>query len=169
MNELASAFIGEDSIPRACEYFAKPAKVGLPSPTHQDNAYWCVNTANALTIWIALDHASQENGAVGYYPCSHKLGLLRHKPSFAPGSSQMVADEELVERLQSERVVPTLEPGDILVHHCLTVHDSGPNRTSQPRRGLTLQYRAKSSEYDKKMIALYEDNLAEQIRIRGAQ
>ena len=40
------------------ELFAKPAKVGLASPMHQDNYYWCLNNANGLTIWIALDNSN---------------------------------------------------------------------------------------------------------------
>lgn len=76
------------------EFFAKPAKVGLKSPAHQDNFYWCINNQRGLTIWISFNKADKNNGGVYYYSGSHKLGLLKHKPSFAPGSSQTVSSKK---------------------------------------------------------------------------
>ena len=32
------------------ELFAKPPKLGLAVPIHQDNYYWCLNKNNALTV-----------------------------------------------------------------------------------------------------------------------
>ena len=74
----------------ASELFAKPAQKGLPSPIHQDNFYWCVKGGNALTVWIALDNVSSVNGGIQYYNESQKLGVVKHEPSFAKGSSQKI-------------------------------------------------------------------------------
>ena len=41
-------------------------------------------------IEITLNRANKKNGGVYYFEGSHKLGLLNHKPSFAPGSSQTI-------------------------------------------------------------------------------
>ena len=166
---FASLFLEDVAVSRASELFAKPAKVGLPSPWHQDNAYWCVDNANGLTIWIALDECDESNGCVTYFKGTHRIGLFPHKPSFAPGSSQMVADESLPVRLAQDRAAPALKPGDVLVHHCLTVHGSTANKSGKSRRGLTLQYIGKKSGYDGEMKARYEALLAEQIRMREAQ
>ena len=43
-----------------CEYFAKPAKIGLPSPMHQDNYYWNLKNPDAITMWIALTPATKK-------------------------------------------------------------------------------------------------------------
>ena len=64
----------------AVESFNKPARVGSPVPPHQDNAYFCQEPADVLTVWIALDPATQENGAVEYFLGSHHE-LWPHKPS----------------------------------------------------------------------------------------
>lgn len=166
---FAAVFLEDGAVPRASELFAKPAKVGLPSPWHQDNAYWCVDNANGLTIWIALDECDESNGCLTYFKGTHKIGLVPHKPSFAPGSSQMIEDEGLLTRYAKERVAPSLKPGDVLVHHCLILHGSSANKSGKPRRGLTLQYIGKKSGYDAAMKARYEALLAEQIRMREAQ
>ena len=49
------------------ELFAKPAKQGLAVPIHQDNYYWCLNSNNALTVWIAIDKSNKNNGGIYYY------------------------------------------------------------------------------------------------------
>lgn len=165
---FASIFLEDDAVPRASELFAKPAKVGLPSPWHQDNAYWCLDNANGLTVWIALDECDESNGCLTYFRGTHKKPV-DHKSSFAPGSSQVIADDSLPQRLAKERVAPSLKPGDVLVHHCLMIHGSAANKSSKPRRGLTLQYKGKKSGYDAGMKARYEALLAEQIRMREAQ
>lgn len=167
VRELAEEFLKSDVYWRAAELFAKPPKVGLRSPWHQDNAYWCVDDANALTIWIALDPCDESNGAVIYFKGSQKLGLIEHKPSFAPGSSQTIADESLIQKLEQDRVSYKMKPGDILVHNVLTVHGSDPNKSNRPRRAMTLQYISKNSKIDESMKKRYEANLEMQIKARN--
>ena len=38
--EYSSLLLNSKPKFKHCEYFAKPEKVGLPSPMHQDNYYW---------------------------------------------------------------------------------------------------------------------------------
>ena len=45
---------------RHFEYFAKPRKIGLSSPMHQDNYYWNLTNPNSFTIWIAIDKATKK-------------------------------------------------------------------------------------------------------------
>ena len=49
------------------ELFAKPPKLGLAVPIHQDNYYWCLNKNNALTVWIAIDKSNKKNGGIYYF------------------------------------------------------------------------------------------------------
>lgn len=167
MMRMARTFLADEPEPRYVEYFAKPALKGLPSPMHQDNYYWAIKGGNGLTVWIALDRSDDENGGVTYYKGSHHWGLLDHTASFAPGSSQTVKDKELLEKNANLRESFVLEPGDIQVHHSLTVHGSGPNTSPRPRRGLTMQFKAKSATYDLEHLAKYQASLAEQLKARG--
>ena len=145
------------------ELFAKPAKVGLKSPPHQDNFYWCLNDANGLTVWIALDKSSRHNGGVYYYSGSHKK-LLQHVNSFAPGSSQKVKN---LNSLRNFKIItPSLKPGDCLIHHSLVVHGSAVNESERSRIGLTIRYKSKKSKIDKKMKSHYEKQLVKQIDSR---
>ena len=148
----------------ASELFAKPAKHGLPVPIHQDNYYWCVKNSNALTIWIALDKVTKLNGGLCYYEKSHQVGLLKHSPSYAKGSSQKIANKNILNKFKKR--FPNLYPGDALIHHCLTVHGSKKNRTRFNRRALTLQFRDKNSTIDKILKRNYEKQLKDQIKLR---
>jgi len=151
---------------RKSEVFNKPAKIGLPSPMHQDNFYWCVKNNNALTVWISLDYSNKRNGGVSYFKGSHKLGVVKHIDSFAPGSSQKI-DFTVLKRFKNlKKITPKLKPGDALIHHCLTFHGSGPNNSSKNRRGFTMQFKDKFSPYDNKKLSHYNKRLNYQVNLR---
>jgi len=151
---------------RGAELFAKPAKIGLPSPMHQDNFYWCVKGNNALTMWVALDYCNKDNGGLTYYRGSQKLGLLNHVDSHAPGSSQKVEDKYLNQLGDAAAVTPSVEPGDVLVHNSLMIHGSSANKSMKSRRGFTMQFKDANSSYDKEMEKYYESRLMEQVQTR---
>ena len=164
LRSIAGQLLGEEPDDFGAELFAKPARVGLPSPAHQDNFYWCLDDARGLTVWIALDDAGSENGGVYYYPGSQLWGLIDHTPSGAPGSSQMVKDSGLFSG--REKVLPSINAGDCLIHHSLVVHGSQANTSERPRRGWTIRYKAKSTQVDPILQKQYEDALAAQISER---
>ncbi len=149
---------------RASELFAKPKFYGLAAPIHQDNFYWCVNDANAITIWIALDKSNKENGGVFYFDGSHLNGILDHTQSFSKGSSQKIKNEN--ELAKYNKSYPSLEIGDCLIHHSLVAHGSARNKSSENRSGLTFQYKSENSFYHKNLIDKYEKSLSNQIKLR---
>lgn len=118
--------------------FAKPAEIGSEVPRHQDMPYWPFEPYELLTAWIALDDSTLENGCVRYAAGSHKLGLLPHQPSGVVGNSLGLVPDDRVLALPEHAV--ELRRGDCLLHHCLTVHRSEPNRSTKPRRGLIYTF-----------------------------
>ncbi len=144
------------------ELFAKPAKVGLSSPIHQDNFYWCLENANGLTVWIALDKSNSKNGGVYYYKKTQKLGLLEHKISYAPGSSQTLKYPESMNFFK--KITPKINIGDCIIHHCLAVHGSNKNISSKSRRGVTVRYIGKSSKIDNYRKKRYELELKKNLK-----
>ena len=152
---------------RKCEMFAKPAKVGMRSPMHQDNFLWAVKNNNGLTFWVALDKCDKTNGGLSYYNGSHKYGLLDHESSFAPGNSQKIKNNILKKiKKNCNLITPKLNPGDVLIHHCLMVHGSNENKSKRNRRGFTIQFKDKKSDYDKKLLKNYENKLKLQMKLR---
>lgn len=79
-----------------------------------------------------------ENGCVRYVAGSHKLGMLPHAPSGVTGNSLAVVEDP---RLAALPEYPAeVRRGSCILHHCLTVHRSEPNRSANPRRGLVYVY-----------------------------
>jgi len=130
----------------AVETFNKPARVGSGVPYHQDNAYFCQTPPDVLTVWIAIDPVTVENGAVYYVKGSHQLGMLPTKPSGTAGNSIGLAQPPEVPK--HEQLCCTLEPGDMAIHHCQTIHHSDPNRSESPRLGLLMVFRGSHTESD---------------------
>tara|TARA_Y200000002_G_scaffold374844_1_gene376208 strand:- start:367 stop:1116 length:750 start_codon:yes stop_codon:yes gene_type:complete len=151
---------------KAMEYFAKPRKIGLPSPAHQDNFYWCLKKNLGVVMWISLNQSSKKNGSVYYYKGSHKLGLLDHEPSYAPGSSQKVTAKGIKKIKNVRRCFVSLEPGDCLVHHCLVVHGSEKNRSTMDRKGFVMQFVSSTDTVDQNKLYNYRKSLEKQISIR---
>lgn len=167
MIKFATIFLNGNAIPRRAEMFAKPAEKGLKSPLHQDNFYWCLkpfSLGTALTIWTALDFCSEENGGITYLEGSHKIGVVNHVNSYAPGSSQTIDDPNIINEYKV--VTPVLKPGDILIHDSHTIHCSADNISGKSRRGMTLQYQSETSVIDEKMQNHYETELQKQVEAR---
>ncbi len=150
---------------RHYEYFAKPKKIGLASPMHQDNYYWNLTNPNSFTIWIAIDKATKKNGAVEYLLGSHRR-LYSHTASYAPGSSQKVKG---IEKLRNKFRVKifNLNPGDCLIHHSQIVHGSKRNLSKYSRKGFTVQVMTTSSKVDKSKFQRYQKSLKKQIELRA--
>ena len=155
------AIIGSKTKNFGSEYFAKPSKYGLESPPHQDNFYWCVNNDKGITVWISLDKANKKNGGVYYFEGSHKLGLLPHKPSLAPGSSQKIKSLQKLKKCKKN--LPNLNPGDCIIHNSLVVHGSQKNNSNTSRRGITVRFIPYGSKILNKQKKNYEKSLMKQI------
>ena len=83
---------------------------GTTISNSSDNFYWCVKGGNALTVWIALlDDVTSANGGIQYYNESTKLGVVKHEPSYAKGSSQKVSNLEKYNNFK--KVCPRLRAG----------------------------------------------------------
>lgn len=152
----------EDNIKSfGAEVFAKPARVGMQVPIHQDNYYWNLNNSKGLTVWIALDRCTKKNGALFYYEKSQKVGLLKHKPSYAPGTSQVLKNKKMLKKFK--KITPKLDVGDVLIHHCLIIHGSQKNISKKDRAGLTMRYIGRSSKINEKAKNKYEKVLKKQL------
>ena len=60
IQKIASKILKGRTKEFGAEVFAKPAKVGLQSPIHQDNFYWNIKSNKGITMWIALDEANKK-------------------------------------------------------------------------------------------------------------
>ena len=148
------ALVDGEPVLMAVETFNKPPRVGSGVPPHQDNAYFCQSPPDVLTVWIAMDAATKENGPVYYLKGSHTGGVLAHRPSGVAGNSMGL--EKMPDHEKKDEFCGTLDAGDALIHHCQTIHWSDPNNTDMPRRGLLVVYRGAHTDADAQLKANYE-------------
>lgn len=121
----------------------KPPKVGSAKKFHQDAAYYPIHPMDHVTVWIALDEATPENGCMQVVPGAHKDGLLPHE------AVEYDTDISLAERDYDEddTVALPMKPGDALFQHCLLPHYTAPNNSDRWRRAMIVAYMRNRSRY----------------------
>lgn len=161
---LAEALLGAPVVPYDLQYFNKPAGVGQPTPPHQDGYYFMIEPCEAVTMWLALEKVDDENGCVRYIPGSHLEEIRPHGRSGTLGFSRSLTDFGRDGETGRELAMHA-EPGDLLVHHALTVHRADGNFSpTRSRKAMGLVYfsarakedRGAKEEYQK---ALFEENV----------
>jgi phytanoyl-CoA hydroxylase len=105
---------------------------------HQDAAFWPLDPMNVVTLWLAVDHSTPENGCVRVIPGSHRSEVAGMRDNIEVES--VLGKEIAVEVDESAAVDMVLAPGDVEVHHPNIVHSSMPNRSDRWRRALTIRY-----------------------------
>ena len=78
--EIARQLLGSDCVPTGNHAILKPPRIGGATPWHQDEAYWDPRYAHrAVSIWLALQPATLENGCMRFIPGSHRWPVLPHE------------------------------------------------------------------------------------------
>jgi hypothetical protein len=146
--DIAEQIIGPDLILWGSQVFSKPARDGMAIPWHQDGQYWPMRPLSTVTVWIAVDRATIENGCLRVIPGTHEGGLMPHETSDADGLAlnQGVAKGAFDER---EAVDIELEAGQISLHHAMLVHGSNANRSATRRCGYAIRYMPATSHFDR--------------------
>lgn len=148
LEKIAEALLGERVIGKNVEYFNKPPRIGKATPPHQDAFYFNIQPPQAVTMWMALEDADPENGCVSYIAGSHTRGMRPHGRTQTLGFSQSITDYGTEEDMQALHSFPA-KPGDLLIHHSMTIHTAPANTTaSRTRKALGLIYFGESAQPD---------------------
>jgi phytanoyl-CoA hydroxylase len=165
--DLAESLLGAPVVLKNLQYFNKPPRVGRPTPAHQDGFYFMIEPCEALTMWLALDHVDDENGCVRYVLGSHRRGMRDHGRTQVLGFSQGIVDHGQPDDLANERAI-SARPGDLLVHHALTIHRAEGNRSaSRSRRALGIICYAVHAKEDATRAASYQRRLQAELAAAG--
>jgi hypothetical protein len=107
---------------------------------HQDYRYWqCCEHTNMVTAWISLQETTSMNGAMRFAVGSHNWGLLQATKGF---NTKNLDDLRTTLRvgLPHDWIEQDCEllAGQVSFHHALTLHASGPNKSTEPRIGVAV-------------------------------
>lgn len=158
IRSLIGELVNGEPVLIAVETFNKPARIGSGVPYHQDNAYFCLNPPDALTLWVAIDKVTLENGPVYFVEGSHQVGMLPTKKSGVAGNSIGLAEPPTTPK--TDQFCATLNPGDATIHHCQTIHHSDPNTTDQSRLGLLFVFRGAHAMQTDRLLSNYKEAVA---------
>ena len=136
--DIAESLIGPNIQLFHDQALYKPAHHGGEVPWHQDNGYWRCTPANLVSIWMALDDADEDNGCMNVIPGSH----LENAPDHARAVSEKGELPALLQaNVDENRAAPVpLKAGCGMVHHCLMLHQTNPNRSQRRRRAMVIHY-----------------------------
>ena len=137
--DIAEVFVGPNIGLFASHYISKPPYSGKQVLWHQDGSLWNLEPVHVVTLWLAVDHSTPDNGCVRLIPGSHKHEfsdvLLNDRVDNVLGVEIPAADVD-----ESRAVDMVLAPGDVEVHHPNIIHGSNANASPNRRCGLTIRY-----------------------------
>jgi ectoine hydroxylase-related dioxygenase (phytanoyl-CoA dioxygenase family) len=136
--DIAELFIGPHIALFASHYISKPPFSGQAVLWHQDGAFWPLEPMEVVTLWLAVDHSTPDNGCVRLIPGSHTMDTAAMRSNTE--IDNVLGQEIAVEVDESHAVDIILRPGDVEVHHPNIVHGSNANTSPHRRCGLTIRY-----------------------------
>ena len=145
--DIARQLIGRETYLYSHKMTMKEPRSGGAWEWHQDYGYWYQNRCLApdmLSIWIALDESTQENGCLQILERSHRLGRLDHDRI----DGQTVVDMDYLNAATKRFELKYVEmsPGEALVFDCNLLHRSDANTSDNPRWGYIASYNAVDNE-----------------------
>lgn len=108
-----------------------------PTSWHLDTPFWSFSDSKALSIWVALDDATLENGCLYFIPCSFKETTFENR---GIGKNMDGIFQAYPQFAQAVSVSAKMKAGSCSFHNGLTIHGAGANMTSGYRRAMTCAY-----------------------------
>src|SRR5689334_17247138 len=130
---------------------------GNPTAWHLDNPYWSFSSRDAISIWVALDDATLENGCLYFIPGSHKTATYDNV-----GIGQNMGDLFKVYTDWSKRktAAAPMKAGSCSFHNGLVAHGAGANMTPGFRRAMTCAYMPDGSTFNGQQNVLSDEQIA---------
>lgn len=116
--EIATTVLGPDVKLLTGQMLCKPARFGSAKPYHRDAPAWPLDPDDILTLWIALDDATLQNGCMRFLRESHR----------APSGVDL------------EEIAVEVKAGSGTCHHSRVLHETSDNRTPHRRRAMSLVF-----------------------------
>jgi len=111
---------------------------GGPTPWHQDQYYWPLDTINTVTMWMPLVDISIEMGMLTFASGSQELGFLGNLE--ISDKSEDVLGDIVREKGYPITRAAVMQAGDATFHAGWTLHNAPGNSSTQTREVMTVIY-----------------------------
>jgi len=139
--DLVEPFIGPDIALWSSHFICKPPRIGREVSWHEDSAYWkgMLEPQEVVTVWLAIDDSTRENGCMRVIPASHGHGFSDYEPVDREKSvfGSRIKPGQFDE---SKAVDLEIRAGECHLHHAKLIHGSNANRSDKRRCGYTMRY-----------------------------
>ena len=134
MKDLVSNFLNDGVMLFNEQFVVKAANTGASFGWHQDGGYIPFEHDPYVTVWIALDDTTVENGAVFLLPRSPEDTATPVKHWWNEDGKEYVGYDGPDPGIPAE-----VSAGSIVIFSSLTLHRSSPNVTDRQRRGYVMR------------------------------
>lgn len=128
-----------------------------PTSWHLDTPFWSFSDKRALSIWVALDDATYQNGCLYFIPGTHKISTYEN-PGI--GKNMDAIFDFYPEFRKIESVGVPMKAGSCSFHNGLTVHGAGANMTNGFRRAMTCAYMPDGAIFNGQKNILSDEQVA---------
>ena len=111
---------------------------GGPTPWHQDQYYWPIDTNNTVTLWMPLIDIDTNMGMLTFASGSFKKGAIF---DFEISDESETAFNDYVKKEQFPiSQAATMKAGDATFHRGFTIHNAPGNNSNLMREVMTIIY-----------------------------
>jgi ectoine hydroxylase-related dioxygenase (phytanoyl-CoA dioxygenase family) len=138
--DLVEPLIGPNIGLWSSHFICKEPLIGRQTPWHEDSAYWngrLTNFDKIVTVWLAIDRSSKENGCMRVIPGTHVNGFSDYEEV---GTDQNIFHLEIKNLDESKAVYFELEVGQCSLHDSRIIHGAQANTSNYRRCGYTMRY-----------------------------
>jgi len=124
---------------------------GNPTAWHLDTPFWSFNHREALSIWVALEDVTLQNGCLYFMS-----GSNQDTDFIEPGIGANMGDIfNTYPKYGTQKPVPSvIKAGSCSFHNGLTIHAAGVNMTANTRKAMTCAYMPDGSTFNGKQNVL---------------
>ena len=108
-----------------------------PTAWHLDTPFWSFSDRRAISIWVALDDATLENGCLFFIQGSH---TITNFDKITIGRNMDGIFDIYPQLKNSRSIAAPMKAGSCSFHNGLTVHGANANMTNGFRRAMTCAY-----------------------------
>jgi len=145
LGKVAATLAGIDGIRIWHDQALIKGPYGNPTAWHLDNPYWSFSSRQAISLWMALDDATLQNGCMIYLPGTHRTARFEN---VGIGSNLGGLFKVYPEWLEIAPAAVPVPAGTAVYHNGLCAHGAGANMTNRPRRSMTCAYMPDCSTFN---------------------
>ncbi|MEO6001320.1 MAG: phytanoyl-CoA dioxygenase family protein [Chitinophagaceae bacterium] len=136
--KIAADLLGVDNVRIYHDQALFKEPGGGPTPWHQDQYYWPVDTYNTVTMWMPLVDINDGMGMLTFATGSHKKGNVFDFE--ISDESEQQFDKYVKEKALKISRPSHMKAGDATFHYGFTIHNAPGNESTKMREVMTIIY-----------------------------